>query len=169
MLTTKFPFHKYRGSQYFLASLEFCCKLKSTLLLPCPFPQVSLTSLCAHTTALTHLAANGWPWPSDICFELWSCLTFRMWKCPGLLHLFSSHHTQWHSPSLMTEIASLLGFLFLFLSSITNFSWDYFLNKSLGFKSLAQSLLQRNQPKDSYWVLMNDTVKRNTSPLIWDI
>lgn len=46
VLITKFLLHKYIRSQYFLGSLEFCHNLEWILLLPCPFPQISLTSLC---------------------------------------------------------------------------------------------------------------------------
>lgn len=49
VLITKVLLHKYTRSQYFLGSLEFCCNLEWILLLPCPFTQISLSSLCART------------------------------------------------------------------------------------------------------------------------
>lgn len=131
VLITKFLLHKYTRSQYFLGSLEFCHNLEWILLLPCPFPQISLTSLCARPQLWHTLILMTGPLSSR--HLLWALVLPHLQDVQmprifrALFHLTKSNVQS----SLMTEIALMLDFLILFLSPITDFSWHYFLQKSL--------------------------------------
>ena len=127
ILSTKSLLPKYTGSQYILAPLEFCCNLGWILLLPRPLSQISLTGLRARASPLTYLNGNTDPLTSRCLLWAWCCLTFKTWKMPRTFSsLYISPNPRAHQVTNNWNCTH--AWLILFPSSITDFSWDYFLH-----------------------------------------